>query len=757
MKKNELIENYLTKRSDEAFEKIVKLYSPLVYSACMRKLNDENISKDLSQQVFLDFLNKVESLVKHPNIAGWFYQAALFRAANHLRKSSREEARMKKLHEIHDINEETKSIWLKKIKPELDDAIQQIPTKLRDAIIQHYLLGSTVVEASKELCISKDAMHKRLARGREILKGILSKKHKGLTSAILLSVLSSNELRAAPIGLVKSITVNSSSGISTLLPLKGKIIAMTTLNKTIIGAAALVLTGSIAFSLLTDNNLEDSNAPTESVKNQVENVKNQVENLEKQKKKVKGPEAASTKPRKRIKISVNQQSFKENNLKNKELLDYIIGMFSEDQSKWYEILRAGGISIDEALFNEILDRELNGNAVTKKTGKMFLLKLFSEWGSSQPEAAVSWLLERDLHSAPPLARYIFHGIADGNITEAARLLDNLPDSKEKDRISSLVKPAPFEEIIDDYNQNKDKYNLTDRRTISALSNKMILSDPLKALSWAKETLGKSQYRTFLESSSYTLASKNPELALEILSKESKENPISIMIALERAMGGIVNSAPEKATQMLSLFPDHAYTVGLSKALEHFIVYNNKTEEAINWVQTLDEKYKGYATIALSAQMAKKDFDSAIEYAENNLPEPVLKKVLLEIAAESANYDVEKSAPLVEDIIDRGNIQLYDVHQDKNMSSPESIQNSKLHTAVSRIVRNTILSDPDMAVSWLKTIPFKDHSDYQKVLVKGLTAWHVNHPKKAKSWVLTSNLESATVDQFMKEIERRNSK
>ena len=73
---------------------------------------------------------------------------------------------MENLVASENVSDETKEVlW----------AVSQLPEKLKNVVVLHYLEGLSVEMTAKSLKISSSAVKMRLSRGREMLKDILEK------------------------------------------------------------------------------------------------------------------------------------------------------------------------------------------------------------------------------------------------------------------------------------------------------------------------------------------------------------------------------------------------------------------------------------------------------------------------------------------------------------------------------------------------------------------------------------------------------
>ena len=736
MKQNDLIKQYLKEKSEDLFSEIVNQYSPLVYSASLRKTGDVEASKDITQQVFLDFHKKAGRLAKHTNISAWFYQAALFGSSKYLRTKSREEVRMEKFQQMSEVKEETVRIWFDKIKPELDDAIQELPEKLRDAIIQHYFLGNTILESSENLNISQYAMHKRIARGRTELKNILSARKLAVSSTILLSILSSNQLRAVPKSLVSVIKANQSNYLESYSTLTEKIIIMTTSNKIVSASIIMMLSGIFTFGILA--NKETPSSTSNKGTNKQDKLASKVNNDTELSSLSEGSRRLSAKP---------HSEFRENKLKGKDLLDYLGSVLTKEKSEFYKHFRECGIEIEREKFDDLLNEYVKEETLSPQNAKMFFFNVFKKWGALYPELAVKWLKERDTHNTP-LARFIFAGINEQSPSEVSKYLESLPDSDEKERIEKITKVVPFEKPLKEYEKLKAANGQIESNKMVELSTAMVNSNPIKALNWASDNLDSYHKGWFLRANGAVLFEKFPDKTLKLF-KEIKDT-YQLGRILESTVEGGAYKNPESLKGLISLLPLDSREKVMNSAMSKMLNVNE--ESALKWAESLQGDVRKDAMKSTASQLSIKDFHKGVSFAEKYLDGDELRSAKVDIALHSSGYHPEKVSTLLEDIFSSENLQLYNanrVPEKAYTATIESEMNDKLNSTVYRVASSMIAKDPEQAVSWLKQIPFKSFDDYETILLRTLTKWRTNLPKESVEWVLSSNLKQSTVDKFMK--------
>ncbi len=148
------------------------------------------------------------------------------------------------------------------IAPLLDDAMAALDETDRSAVLLRYFENKSLREVGEALGASEDAAQKRVSRAVEKLREFFSQEKITVGAGGLAVLISANAVQSAPVGLAAAISaaalagtaVTTSTAIATT-----KIIAMTTLQKTIIGAALTAAIGTGIFEAHQAAQLREQN------------------------------------------------------------------------------------------------------------------------------------------------------------------------------------------------------------------------------------------------------------------------------------------------------------------------------------------------------------------------------------------------------------------------------------------------------------------------------------------------------------------
>ena len=183
----ELIADFKT-GEQEAFKDLVLKYEGRVYHHCLRMVNDEEESADLTQEVFLKVFRNIKNYEHTYSFYTWLYRITVNCCIDYMRKRKRQIQGISlsqghyddssEMGKDQDIPDEKFSPDHRMVKLELNQilngAIAQLSEKLRSIIILKEIEGFSYDEIAVILNCSRGTVKSRLFRARERLKQILS-------------------------------------------------------------------------------------------------------------------------------------------------------------------------------------------------------------------------------------------------------------------------------------------------------------------------------------------------------------------------------------------------------------------------------------------------------------------------------------------------------------------------------------------------------------------------------------------------------
>ncbi len=170
----QLLERFLARRDEAAFEALVRRHGPMVLGVCRRVLRDAHDAEDAFQATFLVLVRKARSVVPRERVGNWLHGVA-YRTA--LRARSAATLRRAKERQSAGVPREQAppgGAW-EEVLPLLDRELHGLPEKYRVAIVLCDLQGKTRREAARQLGWPEGTLSCRLARGRDLLARRLSR------------------------------------------------------------------------------------------------------------------------------------------------------------------------------------------------------------------------------------------------------------------------------------------------------------------------------------------------------------------------------------------------------------------------------------------------------------------------------------------------------------------------------------------------------------------------------------------------------
>jgi len=226
----ELLHRFVTGRDEAAFEAIVARHGPMVLGVCRELLRDPNDVDDAFQATFLVLVRKAGSLKRCDLLGNWLYgvahRVAIRARAMTARRTARAAAAIEAARSGTHLPSafETSMSYANLLEPEpepwLHQEIARLPEKYRVPIVLCYMEGLTHEDAARRLEWPLGTVKGRLARARDLLRKRLARRGITLSTATLVTNLSSSDARATvPAALIQATlraaeTVMSHAGVS---------------------------------------------------------------------------------------------------------------------------------------------------------------------------------------------------------------------------------------------------------------------------------------------------------------------------------------------------------------------------------------------------------------------------------------------------------------------------------------------------------------------------------------------------------------
>ncbi|MBI3828632.1 MAG: sigma-70 family RNA polymerase sigma factor [Planctomycetes bacterium] len=248
---------------ESAFAELVRRHGGLVFGLCRRKLGDASLAEDAMQAVFLILARKSGRLKKEGSLAGWLYRTAdlVTRSMKRDRRTRtrHEEAARMSSPESAAPEAQADSEALASLRGRLDEALLQLGSSEREAVLAHYLEGLSQQQAAERQGVSYPAYRQRLSRALERLRGYFGAQGTVLSvsalGAALLSIGQADAAAGAGLHAVCTNCVVGKAAASAAVQAIVKGVLKNMFQKTLLlisGIAALALLGVASALLAAD-------------------------------------------------------------------------------------------------------------------------------------------------------------------------------------------------------------------------------------------------------------------------------------------------------------------------------------------------------------------------------------------------------------------------------------------------------------------------------------------------------------------------
>jgi RNA polymerase sigma factor (sigma-70 family) len=212
MTDGQLLECFITRRDEAAFEALVRRHGPMVLGVCRRVLRDGHDAEDAFQATFLVLVRKAASIGQRERVGNWLYGAA-YRAALEARAARRHvrERQVSAMPETEVVDEA--ATW-SDLRPILDQELNQLPDKYRVPVVLCDLEGRTRREVARQLGIPDGTLSGRLTTAGRLLAKRLARYGFALSGGALAAALSQGAASASVPASLMVATVQAATAIA---------------------------------------------------------------------------------------------------------------------------------------------------------------------------------------------------------------------------------------------------------------------------------------------------------------------------------------------------------------------------------------------------------------------------------------------------------------------------------------------------------------------------------------------------------------
>ncbi|HEU5116112.1 MAG TPA: RNA polymerase sigma factor, partial [Isosphaeraceae bacterium] len=198
----QLLQRFLTRRDEAAFEALVRKLGPMVLAVCRRRLSDPNDVDDAFQATFLVLIRRAPEIQDPGRLANWVYGVAhkvAERARVHALRRREHERKVPPMSAEPDPTPEVDDF-----AAPLHEEIRALPDRYRSAIVVCFLQGRTHEEAARDLGWPVGTVKGRLARAKDLLRKRLVRRGFTAPAGLLASTLAKDAAGSVPPALLHS-------------------------------------------------------------------------------------------------------------------------------------------------------------------------------------------------------------------------------------------------------------------------------------------------------------------------------------------------------------------------------------------------------------------------------------------------------------------------------------------------------------------------------------------------------------------------
>jgi RNA polymerase sigma-70 factor (ECF subfamily) len=260
----QLLDIFVERRDEAAFEAIVRRHGPMVMGVCRRILRNRQDAEDAFQAAFLVLVRKAAVLASRELLAGWLYGVAYNTALKAKATAARRRRKERQATAMLEADADTSQPdgdWL----PILDRELNGLPDRYRLPIVLCELQGKPHKEAAHELGCPVGTLSGRLSRGRTLLAKRLARYGLALTAGSLSAALAQQEVAASVPPAVVSATVKAATAgaipaeIAALTEgvVKAMLLAKIKMATLILGTMAVLIAAALTCTALAGGQGQD--------------------------------------------------------------------------------------------------------------------------------------------------------------------------------------------------------------------------------------------------------------------------------------------------------------------------------------------------------------------------------------------------------------------------------------------------------------------------------------------------------------------
>ena len=154
---------------ERAFNQIFDRYNKQLYRISYSILQDEELSKDLVQDVFIDLWNRRDTSAIR-NLSAYLLRAIKFQVLKQLRDGKIHDRHLKMMQRIQFVNQTEETINFNEMERLLREGVDQLPPKCREVFVLSRMENLSIKEISLRLNISSKTVEGQITKALSRLR-----------------------------------------------------------------------------------------------------------------------------------------------------------------------------------------------------------------------------------------------------------------------------------------------------------------------------------------------------------------------------------------------------------------------------------------------------------------------------------------------------------------------------------------------------------------------------------------------------------
>ncbi len=201
----QLLNQYATERSEEAFRALVERYAGMVYQAALRQTGNPHAAEEVAQVVFITLARKAGRIPRQATLYGWLFRATRFAALNQARQNANRQRHEQEAFAMQSTVEHSEAdcLW-ERITPHLNDALDSLSAADRELVMIRFFGDKSQKDVAEALGVSEETARKRLSRAIERLRVIFARRGVAASPVALAAAFAAHGVQAVPVEMAAS-------------------------------------------------------------------------------------------------------------------------------------------------------------------------------------------------------------------------------------------------------------------------------------------------------------------------------------------------------------------------------------------------------------------------------------------------------------------------------------------------------------------------------------------------------------------------